>query len=268
MTQSILDDIVVVRGGGDLATGVIQKFYRAGIKVLVLESPCPTAIRRTVSLCEAVVSGTTHVEDMTAHLIKNICDCEKIWSMGDIPVMVDPDGISIKLVKPIGVINAVMAKKNLGTTASLAPVVLALGPSFSAPKDAHAVIETMRGPSLGNLILSGSALSDTGIPGLISGRAAERVLHAPCDGVVRSLRKIGEKVNEGDVIFMVGENAVTAPFRGILRGLIADGAHVTRGLKVADIDPRLDIDCNAISDKARCIGGAALEGYLYFRKQL
>lgn len=268
MAKNIFDDIVIVRGGGDLATGVVQKFYRAGIKTLVLESPHPTSIRRTVALCEAVSNGVSRVEDMTARLIDKIDCCAGIWDKSEVPVLIDPDGKSINIVKPVCVIDAILAKENLGTTASLAPIVLALGPGFSAPKDAHAVIETMRGHTLGSLILSGAALPDTGTPGLIASRAAERVLRAPCDGVVENLRTIGDVVNEGDVIFKVGENAVTAPFRGVLRGLIADGSQVTRGFKTADIDPRLDSDCHTISDKARCLGGAALEGYLYFRKKL
>lgn len=268
MTQSIYDDVVIIRGGGDLATGVIQKFYRAGIKVLVLEAPLPTAIRRTVSLCEAVTNGVSHVEDMTARLIKTPGDCEKIWDIGEIPVLVDPAGESIRTIKPLGLVDAILAKKNLGTTANLAPIVLALGPGFSAPKDAHAVIETMRGHTLGTLIFTGSALPNTGTPGLIAGRAVERVLRAPCDGVVEALQKIGDIVNECDVIFKVNGNSVTAPFHGVLRGLIANGMHVTRGFKTADIDPRLDTDCYTITDKARCIGGAVLEGYFYFRKSL
>lgn len=268
MTQRIYNDAVIVRGGGDLATGVIQKFYRAGVKVLVLEVPRPTAIRRTVALCEAVANGVSHVEDMTACLIKAPGDCEKIWDKGEIPVLIDPTGESIKTVKPIGVVDAILAKKNFGTTASLAPIVLALGPGFSAPEDAHAVIETMRGHTLGALIFAGAALPDTGTPGLIAGRAVERVLRAPCNGVVEALRKIGDIVSEGDAVFKVGKNTVTAPFNGVLRGLIANGMYVTRGFKAADIDPRFDTDCYTITDKARCIGGAALEGYLYFRKNL
>lgn len=267
-TKNIFDDIVIVRGGGDLATGVVQKFYRAGIKVLVLEAPHPTAIRRTVALCEVVSNSVSRVEDMTARLIEKSHDCARIWDKGEIPVLVDPDGRSINAVKPVCVIDAILAKKNLGTSASLAPIVLALGPGFSAPKDAHAVIETMRGHTLGSLIFSGSALPDTGTPGFIANRAAERVLRAPCDGVFENMRTIGDVVNEGDAIFKVCENTVTAPFRGVLRGLIANGTQVTRGFKTADIDPRLDSDCYTISDKARCLGGAALEGYLYFRKSL
>lgn len=268
ISKNILDDIVIVRGGGDLATGVIQKFYRAGIRTLVLETPRPTAIRRTVALCEAVTNGSASVEDMAARLIEKADDCARIWDKGEIPVLVDPDGKSIGVLKPVCVIDAILAKKNLGTTQSLAPIVLALGPGFSAPRDAHAVIETMRGHSLGTLIFSDCALPDTGTPGLIAGRSAERVLCAPCDGVVLNLRTIGDVVNEGDAIFEVGGNIVTAPFCGVLRGLISDGSQVTRGFKTADIDPRLDSDCHTISDKARCLGGAALEGYLYFRKSL
>lgn len=266
-SDGILQDIVIVRGGGDLATGVVQKFFRAGIKVLILEIPRPTAIRRTVSLSRAVFDGTAKVEDITARLIENPHDCAEIWDNGEIPVLVDPNADSIGILKPHGVVDAIIAKKNLGTHAKMAPVVIALGPGFTAPADAHAVVETMRGHDLGRLIFDGSALPDTKIPGAVAGRAAERVLRAPCDGIMENLRDIGDIVNEGEILFLVAGKAVAAPFSGVLRGIIANGISVSAGLKVADVDPRLDIDCGTISDKARCLGGAALEAYFYCRRQ-
>ncbi len=268
ISESILDDVVIVRGGGDIATGTIQKLWRAGMKLLVLEVAEPTAIRRTIALSEAVKYGTATVEGMTAIRIEKADDCSGIWQHGDIPVIVDPTGASIAQMQPIGVVDAILAKKNLGTNANMAPIVIALGPGFIAPSDAHIVVETMRGHTLGSLIFSGSALPNTGTPAMIGGRAAERVLRAPCDGKVDALHQIGDILHEGDEVFKVAEKAVTAPFSGILRGIIEDGIEVTQGFKIADIDPRLDSDCNTITDKARCLGGAVLEAYLYLRRKL
>lgn len=265
---NILDDIIVIRGGGDLATGVAQKFFHAGMKTLVLEAKTPLAVRRAVSLCRAVSDGVCTVEDMTARLVKSAEDCAAVWRDGEIPVLVDENAASLSVIRPDGVIDAILAKRNLGTNPAMAPVVIALGPGFDAPRDAHAVIETMRGHTLGKIIFNGGAIPDTGTPGLIGSRAAERVLRAPCGGVIENLRQISDLVNEGDGIFRVGGKTVTAPFAGVLRGLIADGAEVAAGLKTADIDPRADSDCHTISDKARAVGGAALDAYLYLRRKL
>ncbi|MCL2033238.1 MAG: selenium-dependent molybdenum cofactor biosynthesis protein YqeB [Oscillospiraceae bacterium] len=264
--NDILDDIIIVRGGGDIATGAVQKFFRAGLKVLVLEIPRPTAIRREVSLCEAVSKGVFTVEDMTARLIESPGSCHEVWQNGEIPVCVDPLGLSIESLKPDGVINAILAKKNTDTHPGMAPVVVALGPGFRAPRDAHAVIETMRGHTLGKVIFDGEAIKNTGVPAAVGGKSADRVLYAPCDGTVKALKQIGDIVREGEAIFSVGESVVTAPFDGVLRGLIADGTPVPRGIKTADVDPRKDSDCRTITDKARCIGGGALEAYLYLRR--
>lgn len=260
-------DIVVVRGGGDLATGVIQKLHRVGLRVVVLETARPTAIRRTVALCEAVYDGVARVEDLTARRVEEIASCMAVWERGEIPLLVDPGMECLTLLRPSGIVDAVLAKRNLGLRADLAPVVVALGPGFTAPADAHAVVETMRGHDLGRVIFSGSAMPNTGIPGEIGGKSAQRVVHAPCAGVVRHYRKIGDTVREGERILSVGETSVAAPFTGLLRGLIRQGLEVPEGMKIADVDPRLDSDCNSISDKARCLGGAALEAYLHLRNR-
>lgn len=264
--DSLLNDLVIVRGGGDIATGVVQKFFRAGFRVLILETARPTAIRRTVSLCAAVFDGVSTVEDMTARHIRALAERQNVWAAGEIPVYTDPDGHAIRECGPGCVIDAIIAKKNMGTNTGMAPVVIALGPGFRAPRDAHAVIETMRGHTLGRVIFEGEAMANTGVPGLIGGRAAERVLYAPHCGTLRGLRKIGDAVSEGEGIFSVDKTVVTAPFSGVLRGLIADGTPVTKGFKAADIDPRADSDCRTVTDKARCIGGGALEAYLYLRR--
>ena len=256
-------DIIVIRGGGDLATGVIQKFYRSGIKVIVLETPRPTAIRRTVSLCEAVYNGYAAVEDISCTRIISVSDIEKCYAQNTIPLFIDPLGEIIPQIKPLAVIDAIMAKRNIGTRKDMSPLTIALGPGFNAGEDVHAVIETKRGHNLGRLILQGGALPDTGIPGDIGGKSAERVIHAPDAGEIRHLRAIGDVLEAGEPLCEISGRAVTAPFRGLLRGLIREGLEVPAGMKIADIDPRIDVDWRTISDKARCIGGAALEAFFF-----
>lgn len=265
--QPLTEDIVAIRGGGDLATGVIQKLYRAGIRVVILETVRPTAIRRTVSLCEAAYDGEARVEGITARRIERPSDCAEVWRQEKIPLLVDPDCSCLPALHADGVIDAILAKRNLGTGIHMAKIVIALGPGFAVPRDAHAVIETMRGHSLGRVIFEGCALPNTGTPGMIAGKSTERVLRAPCAGIVRHRKRIGDFVNEGETVFTVDGREAAAPFSGLLRGLIREGLQVTDGMKTADIDPRADSDWNSISDKARCIGGGALEAYLFLRKE-
>ena len=258
---------IVVRGGGDLATGVVQKFYRAGFKVLILETHAPTAIRRSVSLCEAAYDGTAQVEDVACRKISAIDELDTCWREGSVALLIDPEGKSIKEIKPAAVIDAILAKRNLGTTRSMADITIALGPGFNAGVDVHAVIETMRGHDLGRLILQGYAKADTGIPAEIGGESSRRVLHAPIAGIVSNLKQIGDVVEPGETLLTVGDTEVNAPFTGLLRGLIHEGIQVPKGMKIADIDPRTDVDWRTISDKARCLGGAALEAYLYLSRE-
>lgn len=259
-------ELIVIRGGGDLATGVIQKFYRSGFPLLVLEAQVPTAIRRSVALCEAVYYGEARVEDVRCALIPDLRAMQACHKRGVVPMLVDPNASSIERLKPRCVIDAILAKKNLGTHKAMAPVTIALGPGFLAGKDVHAVIETMRGHDLGRLILEGSARPNTGIPGEIGGKSAQRVLHAPCGGEVAHMRSIGDVVNAGEPICTIGGMPVAAPFTGLLRGLIREGLTVPQGMKIADVDPRPEADWRTISDKARCLGGAALEAYLYLNR--
>lgn len=251
----------VVRGGGDLATGVVQKLWHAGFRVAVLETPAPVAIRRTVALCSAVYSGFYQVEDMHAVLVKNPQDCEEVWRRSQIPVLVDPTAQSLSVLKPLILVDAIIAKKNTGTSKRMAPVTIALGPGFTAPEDVDAVIESMRGHRLGRLILDGAAMPDTGVPGNLGGKTAERVIHAPAGGKVSLIRQIGDTVRMGELLFMVEDTPVYSPLDGVLRGLIYDGSVIPKGLKCADVDPRPadEVDCRSISDKARCLGGAVLE---------
>lgn len=260
-----IQPIVVIRGGGDLATGVIQKFYRSGFAVLVLEIEMPTAIRRTVALSEAIYTDRMQVEDVVCMKIARLEEMSACHAQNIVPMLVDPTGASIEQLKPAVVIDAILAKQNLGTYKNMAPVTIGLGPGFTAPKDVHAVIETMRGHHLGRLILEGTALPNTGTPGEIGGKSIQRVLHAPTAGTIQHACKIGDILQAGETILTVSGVKVTAPFKGLLRGLIREGLHVPKGMKIADIDPRLDVDWHTISDKARGLGGAALEAYLYLR---
>ncbi len=262
-----MKELIVVRGGGDLATGVIQKLARAGMKVLVLEVEKPTAIRRTVALCEAVYEGRFQVEDIICVRVNTLEEAKACWDKGEVPLLVDPSGETIAAIKPDCVVVGILAKRNLGTNKEMAPVVIGLGPGFCAGEDVHAVIETMRGHDLGRLLLQGSALPNTGIPGEIGGKSELRVLHAPCKGVVENRKQIGDIAQQGDVLLTIDGMEVTAPFTGLIRGLIRPGAQVPKGMKIGDIDPRVTVDWHTISDKARCLGGAVLEAFLYLKRK-
>ena len=263
-------ETVVVRGGGDIATGVVQKFYRAGFNVLILETEKPTAIRRTVALCEAVYDSVSTVEDISCHKITRMEEAKACWEKGVVPLIVDPDGTSIAEIKPEAVIDAILAKRNLGTNRSMADITIALGPGFTAGEDVDAVIETKRGHDLGRMILKGQAKPNTGIPGDIAGESLRRVVYSPAAGEVKHKKQIGSIVKAGEVLFQINGTdikpvEVRAPIDGLLRGLISDGLLISENTKAADIDPRKDINWRCISDKARCVGGAALEAYFYLK---
>lgn len=262
-----MQELIILRGGGDLATGVAQKLFRVGFPLLILETARPTAIRRSVALCEAVYEGVYQVEDMTCMRIAQVDDREACWAAGQIPLLVDPEARSIHALRPFAVVDAILAKRNLGTARAMAPITVALGPGFTAGEDVDAVIETMRGHDLGRLILRGEALPNTGVPGEIGGQSARRVLHAPQAGAVRHLRSIGDVVRQGETLCTVDGMAVRATFDGLLRGLIREGLEVPKGMKIADVDPRADVDWHTISDKARCLGGAVLEAVCYLRRR-
>lgn len=270
-------DLIVVRGAGDLATGTIHRLKKAGFRLLVLEAEHPAAIRRQVALSEAVYAGSARVEDVEAvrmdvdlaekknrkELLEQ--EMERIWKKEGVPVLVDPAGLSIAALRPAVVVDAILAKKNLGTTKEMAPLVIALGPGFTAGEDVDVVIETKRGHNLGRVIRSGSAVPNTGIPGIIGGYGKERVMHAQAEGILRNAASIGDIVEARAVIAEIetenGTVPVEASLSGLLRGLIRDGYPVTKGFKIADIDPRKEElqNCFTISDKARCIAGSVLE---------
>ena len=264
-----IDDIIVVRGGGDIASGAIQKLYRSGFKVLVLETETPSAIRRKVAFCEAVYEKEIEIEGIKARLVANDEEIQDCWDSDILPVMIDSRGKVIERLKPLAVVDGILAKQNFGTKRSMAPITVALGPGFSAPEDVDIVIETMRGHNLGRIIEEGRASENTGVPGIIAGFGIERVIYSDYSGVITNVEKIGNVVEKGDVIAVVGDNEIYASISGVLRGIIRDGYKVKKGLKIADIDPRISEkdNCFTISDKARNIGGAVLESILYLKKK-
>ena len=253
---------VVIRGAGDLASGVALRLWRAGMDVVLLDVEKPTAIRRTVAFSEAIVHGEQTVEDVTARLAA-VETVEETLAAGYIPVLVDPEGRSIPKLKPDALVDAILAKRNLGTEIRDAPVVIGVGPGFTAGVDCHAVVETMRGHSLGRVIREGSAIPNTGIPGLIGGFAGERVLRAPAAGLFHPLRDIGDAVTEGEVLATVEGKSMPATLTGILRGILPEGTEVFPGMKAGDIDPRCQRShCFTASDKALAVGGGVLEAIL------
>ena len=253
---------VLIRGAGDLATGIALRLHRAGLQVAMTDIEKPTAIRRTVCFSQAIVHGETVVEDVKAVRAEYV-QVPELLRAGVIPVLADPEGICIKKLKPDAVVDAILAKRNLGTKITDAPVVVGVGPGFTAGEDCHAVVETMRGHTLGRVIWEGSAIPNTGIPGLIGGFAGERVLRAPADGVFQPLLEIGAQVKMGDVAAEVDGVPMTCTLDGVLRGILAEGTTVFKGMKAGDIDPRCKVEhCYTASDKAIAVGGGVLEAIL------
>jgi xanthine dehydrogenase accessory factor len=294
MKEIFRNNLVIIRGGGDLATGTIHKLHRIGFPVVVLEAEKPSAIRRYVAFSEAVYEESMIIEGVTCRLAGNILDLteehsvssdmssawnsmeRQMWHIleqGEIPLFIDPKGLLISYLQPWAVVDAIIAKKNLGTTMDMAPVTVALGPGFYAGKDVKIVVETKRGHNLGRLIYEGSAFPNSGIPGLIGGYRRERVSYAEAEGVFFGVRKISDLVEAGETIAVIrGSDAfgnpreveVKSQIKGVLRGLIRDGYYVTKGFKIADVDPRESEkeNCFTISDKARCIAGGVAEALL------
>lgn len=264
------DFLVIMRGGGDLATGVAYRLHQAGFPQVILELPDPLAIRRRVALSTAITEKTIVIEGMSGIRVATFMEAITLSRLRSIPVLVSPDlppelkrlrldNAALNLI----LVDARMAKRNIDTRLGQADLVIGLGPGFSAAVDCHAVIETMRGHRLGRVIWKGKAQPDSGVPGEIGGRSRQRVLRAPANGPVRWQLTIGDMVNEGQLIGTVSETAVKAPFLGIIRGLITPGLDVVEGMKIGDVDPRADRKaCFTISDKALAIGGGVLEAIL------
>ncbi len=261
--------LVIIRGAGDIATGIALRLWRAHIQVILTDLERPTAIRRTVCFSEAIVHRETEVEGVTARRAQGAEEALGLLSRGIVPVLVDPAGVWIPRLRPDAVVDAILAKRNLGTARTDAPVVIGVGPGFTAGQDCHAVVETMRGHTLGRVYYQGSALPNTGVPGLIGGFAGERVLRAPAAGTFHPLLEIGALVHQGDIAAMVDGVPMACTLDGVLRGILADGTLVHAGMKAGDIDPRCQVEhCYSVSDKALAVGGGVLEALLHLTEAL
>lgn len=281
-------ELVVIRGGGDIASGVIQKLKRAGFNLLVTEIKNPSFIRRSVSYGSAQYSNNFEftLEDVTSKYIGDIKEKAKEGLENEVlqcikenkvPILTDSELEILNILKSgnknkfkvLAVIDAIIAKKNLGMNMEKAPITIGLGPGFIAGEDVDIVIETMRGHDLGRLIFTGSAKKNTGIPGMVGGESKLRVIHSPVGGIFKVITDIGSIVKKGDKIGYIGELEIVAPIDGLIRGIIKDGYNVIKGMKIGDIDPREEEYKNAftISDKARSLGGAVLEGVLFLKKE-
>ncbi len=246
---------VLIRGAGEMASGVAHVLRTSGLKVAMTEVDAPLAIRRSVSFCECVWEGSCMVEGVTAKEVEKWEDFDAVIDRGEVPVIVDPELRSLGGWKPDVLIDATLAKRSMGLKSELAPLVIALGSGFLAPEDADIVVETNRGHDLGRLIRQGAAAPNTGVPGMIAGFSHERVVYAPCRGTLKSLKSIGDLVEAGEPIAVLGDATIASPLKGVLRGLMRDGARVREGLKIADVDPRGEVDyCRTISEKARGLG--------------
>lgn len=255
--------IVLIRGGGDLASGVGVRLHRSGFQVVITELPEPLVVRRKVSLAEAVHEGLVQVEGVTGKLVEDFSEIKSILLSGVIPVLIDPDLKCLEVINPDVVVDARMRKKPPREGKELASLVIGLGPGFIAGENCHAVIETNRGHNMGRVLWQGVPEQDTGIPGSVQGYSSERVLRAPVDGVLQTRVEIGDRLKKGSLVALVGEEEVLAPFDGILRGLLRDGTAVKASLKIGDVDPREDPNLyKLISDKSRAIGGGVLEAIL------
>ena len=256
--------LVLIRGAGDIATGIALRLYRTGMQVIMTDLPHPTAIRRTVCFSPAITDGETVVEDVRAVRADSPAQALSLLAQGAVPVLPDPECLCREQLHPDALVDAILAKRNLGTRITDAPVVVGIGPGFTAGEDCHAVVETMRGHTLGRAIYQGSALPNTNIPGLIGGYAGERVLRAPADGIFTRILDIGDEVQPGDIAGIVNGQPMKCTIGGVVRGILPSGTPVHRGMKSGDVDPRCQPEyCTTASDKALSVGGGALEAILH-----
>ena len=259
--------LILIRGAGDLASGVALRLWRCGMQVAMTEIARPTTIRRTVAFSDAIPQGEARVEDVIARRAENPEAAKQLLSQGILPVLVDPAAECRHELQPDVLVDAILAKRNLGTTISDATIVVGVGPGFTAGVDCHAVVETMRGHTLGRVYYKGSALPNTNIPGLIGGFTGERVLRAPADGVFTATHQIGDLVEAGECVGHVAGMPMVCTISGVLRGLLADGVPVHKGMKSGDVDPRGKPEyCQTVSDKALSIAGGVLEAVLHLKR--
>jgi xanthine dehydrogenase accessory factor len=251
--------LALIKGAGDLASGVALCLKRAGYSVVMTETARPTVVRRTVAFAEVVYEGRVRVEDVEGVLATDRENLAGLLCQDLVPVVIDPEARIRRELDPELLVDAIMAKRNLGTRITDAPAVVALGPGFFAGRDAHAVIETMRGPALGRVIKRGEALPDTGVPAERNGFGRERLLRSPCEGVFIPLSQIGDQVQKGEVVGLVDDKPVVSQLDGIIRGILREGLWVTTGFKLGDVDSGATLrDCYLVSDKALAIGSGVL----------
>ena len=258
--------IVILRGGGDLASGVALRLHRAGLRVVIAELPQPLAVRRLVSFAEAIYAGETSIEGVPARRVQDPTDTLRILQVlakGAIPVLVDPEAESIRQLHPHVVVDGRMLKRPAELIPTPVKLIIGLGPGFTVGENCHAVVETQRGHLLGRVLWQGAAAPDTGVPELVQGQGAERVLRAPCLGVLATHAEIGDHLEQGQLVAEVSGEPVLAPFKGMLRGLLRPGLEVKAGAKIGDVDPRDDPRyCRLVSDKALAIGGGVVEAII------
>jgi xanthine dehydrogenase accessory factor len=259
--NSLSEIVIAIKGAGEMASGVAWRLYMANFKkILMLETAYPVAVRREVSFCEALHDASQIVEGVTAVAAVTVEDIHTAWAQSKIAVAADPQWLLLKTVRPAVVVDAILAKKNLGTRLKDAGLVIGLGPGFNAGKDVHLVIETNRGHDLGRIITAGFAEPNSGEPGAIAGFTSERVLRSPAEGHFKTGKAIGDLVTAGEIIGSVAGQSVSSKIDGVIRGLIRPQTKVTKGLKIGDVDPRGQRQyCNTISEKARAIAGSVLE---------
>ena len=257
--------LIFIKGAGDLASGIALRLHHSHFDIVMADLPVPTAVRRTVAFSEAIRLGSTSVEDVRAEKAESAEQVRDCIARGVIPVVPVPASGFISSLEPEVVIDAVIAKRNLGTCIEEAPMVIGVGPGFTAGEDCHAVIETKRGHTLGRVIWKGSAIPNTGIPGNIGGETVNRVLRAPADGIFHPKRDFGDMVYKGDIVATVDRTPVFTAISGIIRGMLQDGVYVTKGFKCGDVDPRgPSVDYMTVSDKAMAIAGGALEAVMSY----
>lgn len=260
--------LILIKGAGDIATGIAVRLKNSGMQVVMTEIAIPTTVRRSVAFSRAVYEGSAVVENITARLVLDFAQIPAVLQRDEIPVLIDPRCEVLKSIHFDAVVDSILAKKNLSTDPTQAPVVIGVGPGFSVPQDCHCVIETQRGHDLGRCIYQGCAAKNTGIPGEIGGYTVERLLRAPCDGIFHPILAIGDIVKAGQTVAMVDDQPVTAQIDGIVRGLLQDNVPVKAGMKSGDIDPRGCYEhCFTVSDKARAVGGGVLEAILHLGLQ-
>lgn len=260
---------VLIKGAGDLASGIACRLHQCGFTIVMTDLTVPTAVRRTVAFSRAIYEQTAEIEGTTAELCCDMAKVEAALHRGNIAVVVDPEAEIRREWKPDVVVDAIIAKQNLGTSIHDAPIVIAVGPGFTAGEDCHCVIETKRGHYLGRCIYQGSAIPNSGIPGNIGGYTKERILRAPCAGRFAPVVQIGDMVEPGDICGTVDGIPMRSQIPGVVRGLLQSGVPVTEGMKLGDVDPRCAPEhCHTVSDKARAIGGGVLEAILHLDKMI